>query len=192
MKKSIYFLWVVLTAIIGSVLLSACSSDDPEREPEIVVGYIFDIKISPLVDNGPFMATSGCAGFLYEGVLEHNASSFTFKADPTKNVNLRSMGLPSGEKYPEWVEFSDIKNGSYTFECGAKLTMISDSEFTVIDLPKFSITDNQPDIIYIRMDMTPSQRFVSEDSEVVETKVFDRETIYPIYISLFHSYDLSK
>lgn len=190
MKKSIYFLWTVLTVVIGGIWLSACSSDEPE--PEIVVGYIFDIQISPLNNNGPFMINYGCAGLIYDGVLEHNASSFTFKADPTKNVNMQSLGLTFRDNDPEWMDFSNIKNGSYLFECGAKLTMISDTEFTVTDLPKFSITDNQPDIICIKMDMIPSQSFVSRDSEIVENKVFDREDKFPISIRLFRSYDLNK
>lgn len=194
MKKSIYFLWIVLTAVIGGIWFSACSNDDPEAEPEIVPGYIFDIQISPLAESKPFMATYDCAGLLYEGELEHNVSSFTFKADPTKNVRLNSIGIPYGWIYPECVDFSDIKNGAHTFECGAKLTMISDTEFKVTDLPKYSNTDNQSDTIYIHMFMTPSQYFVSKDSEIVETKDYYGEGEYPwpINVRLFHSYDLSK
>lgn len=183
-----------MTAVIGGIWFSACSNDDPEPEPEIVPGYIFDIQISPLAGSKPFMATYDCAGLLYEGELEHNVSSFTFKADPTKNVRLNSIGIPYGWIYPECVDFSDIKNGAHTFECGAKLTMISDTEFKVTDLPKYSNTDNQSDTIYIHMFMTPSQYFVSKDSEIVETKDYYGEGEYPwpIDVRLFHSYDLSK
>lgn len=188
MKKSIYFLGVVLTAIIGSVLLSACSSDDPEPEPE--PGYIFDVQISSPNYTFPRLELYWCyhhpKSLLFERMLEHNTSMFSFKADPSKNVNLKSI-----EFNYDTVYFSDIKDGVYTFECGAKLTMISNAEFSVTNLPKISKPDNWNNVARIHFDMRPSYIFYSDGSynldgyftNITKTEIYDGENI-PIDVVL--------
>lgn len=75
-----------------------------------------------------------------------------------------------------WLEFSDIKDGTHTFECGAKLTMVSDTESVVSDLPTtLPQTPNRKYCCRLMLDMTPSYTFKSEDLQIVETNVFEED-----------------
>ncbi len=84
-----------------------------------------------------------------------------------------------------WVEFSDIKDGTHTFECGAKLTMISDTEFSVSELRELSLPYPWQNVARIKFKMKPSISLIKKSSGETESRIYDGGEGFPINLCLF-------
>lgn len=180
MKKGKFFvLSILFTVVCCCVSLSACSNEEPEPEQKSVYGYLFNVQISPRLEDSPMLEAYRrepphyvlkTEGAYVENVLKHNTSGFTFKADPTMDVELKSIILNF-----DTVSFSDIKDGIHTFECGAKLTMISDTEFSVSGLPEFVMPYQWQNVAYIFFDMKPSFSLIMKNPGMTESINYEGE-----------------
>ena len=191
-KDKFFFLSILFTVVCCCIVLSACSSEDPEPEQESVYGYLFNVQISQRLEDPPMLeayrrddtyALLKGVGAYVENILKHNTSGFTFKADPTMDVELKSIILNF-----DTVPFSDIRNGMHTFECGAKLTMISDTEFSVSGLPEFVMPYQWHNTAYIFFDMKPSFSLIMKNSGMTESVNYEGERM-PVGVCLYDYYD---
>ena len=71
------------------------------------------------------------------------------------------------------------------FECGAKLTMISDTEFSVSELRELSLPYPWQNVARIKFKMKPSISLIKKSSGETESRIYDGGEGFPINLCLF-------